>query len=115
MGKNTELNKKWAMIVAKSWADEDYKQRLLSDASAVLKEEGIGVPEGLNIKVLEDTSKKVHLVLPAAPDSEEGAIENVEERLAALWSPLSLFTGLVLGAGIVDSVVDSVVDSITGK
>ena len=35
-----EHQKKWAVCVAKAWADEDYKQRLMSDTAAVLKEEG---------------------------------------------------------------------------
>ena len=34
-----EHQKKWAVCVAKAWADEDYKQRLLSDSASVLKDE----------------------------------------------------------------------------
>jgi hypothetical protein len=113
MEKSTELNKKWAVCVAKAWADEDYKQSLLSNAGAVLKEEGIDVPEGINIKVVENTSDVVHMILPPAPDSEEGAIENVEERLAAMSC---LCLGMIsIGGVFVGSVVDSIVDGITGK
>jgi hypothetical protein len=79
-----EHQKKWAMCIAKAWADEDYKQRLLSDAPSVLREDGLDVPEGMEIKVLENTKSLFHMVLPAAPESEDGAIENVEERLAAM-------------------------------
>ena len=79
-----EHQKKWAVCVAKAWADEDYKQRLLSDSVAVLKEEGVDVPEGMDVKVVENTKDLIHIVLPLAPDSEEGAIEDVEERLAAM-------------------------------
>jgi hypothetical protein len=80
----TEHQKKCAVCVAKAWADEGYKQRLLSDAPAVLKEEGVDVPAGMKIKVVENTRDTVYMVLPAAPESEDGSIENVEERLAAM-------------------------------
>ena len=79
-----EHQKKWAVCVAKAWADEDYKQRLLSDSAAVLKEEGVEVPGGMEFKVVENTQSVFHMVLPAVPDSEEGSIEDVEERLAAM-------------------------------
>ncbi len=85
-----DQQKKWAVCVAKAWADDDYKKRLMSDSSAVLKEEGFAVPEGMRIKVLENTHEVFHMVLPQAPDSAEGAIENVEERLAAMSSCLCL-------------------------
>lgn len=80
-----ELNKQqkvWAKIVAKAWADEDYKQRLLVDPAAVLKAEGIEVPEGVSFKCLEATETQAFLVLPPKPANVEGASEG-EERLAA--------------------------------
>ena len=80
-----ELNKHqkvWAKIVAKAWADEDYKQRLLDDPAAVLKAEGIQVPEGMTFKCLEATEKQAFLVLPPKPTNMGGASEG-EERLAA--------------------------------
>ncbi len=85
-----EHQKKWAVCVAKAWADEDYKKRLISDTVTVLKEEGINVPTGIDVKIVENTKDLIHVVLPAMPDSEEGAIENVEERLAAMSSCLCL-------------------------
>ena len=45
---------------------------------------GVEVPEGMEFKVVENTKSVFHMVLPAVPDSEEGAIEDVEERLAAM-------------------------------
>lgn len=79
-----EHQKKWAVCVAKAWADEDYKQRLLTDTVAVLREEGVDTPKDMSVKVVENTNDLIHIVLPAAPISEEGAIEDVEERLAAM-------------------------------
>ncbi|MDP2846740.1 MAG: NHLP leader peptide family RiPP precursor [Humidesulfovibrio sp.] len=76
-----EQQKLWAKIVAKAWADEDYKQRLLDEPAAVLRAEGLTVPEGVEINVVEATAKKVWLVLPM--QSGEGAVVG-EERLAAI-------------------------------
>ena len=82
MEARNEQQKVWAKIVAKAWADEDYKQRLLVDPVAVLKAEGIEVPAGVAVKCLEATETQAWLVLPAKPADVGGASEG-EERLAA--------------------------------
>ena len=76
-----EQAKQWAKIVAKAWADEDYKQRLINDPASVLAEEGMPVTEGVEIKVVEATDKQAWMVLPPKP--EDGKIEEGAERLAA--------------------------------
>ena len=43
MAEQNEQQKQWAKIVAKAWADEDYKQRLLADPASVMKDEGMEV------------------------------------------------------------------------
>ena len=77
-----ELSKTWARIVAKAWADEDYKRRLLADPAAVAKEEGVPVPAGLTLRVVEDAPGTRTMVLPPVP-SELLAIVEGDERLAA--------------------------------
>ena len=61
------FEKEWDHIVAKAWADKKYKKRLLADPVAVLKENGLAVPVGMKIKVVEDTDKLCTLVLPLNP------------------------------------------------
>lgn len=58
-------------LVARAWAEEDFKQRLLSNPMAVLKEEGITVPEGLQIKVVENSDTVFHFILPQRPVNNE--------------------------------------------
>ena len=71
----------WIRVVAKAWADEDYKARLLSDPAAVLTEEGIALPEGKSVRIVEATANETVLILP---EQTEGAqSEGLEERLAA--------------------------------
>jgi hypothetical protein len=84
MAELCDQQKVWAKIVAKAWADEDYKQRLLSDPSAVLKAEGVDVPEGLEFKCVEASPAQAWLVLPPKPDGIGDVIAATEERLAAM-------------------------------
>ncbi|MFC1579770.1 NHLP leader peptide family RiPP precursor [Thermodesulfobacteriota bacterium] len=81
MAEQNEQAKQWAKVVAKAWADEDYKQRLMADPVSLLAEEGIEVPEGVQLKVVEATDKQAWMVLPPKP--ETGKIEEGKERLAA--------------------------------
>ena len=64
-------NKAWADVVAKAWADQSFKKRLLADPAAALKELKLSVPGGLQVKVVEDTDNLVYLHLPAKPSSGE--------------------------------------------
>jgi len=78
-----EFQKAYGRIVAKAWADEDFKQRLLSDPTTVLKENGINVPEGVDFNVLESTDNLIYLLLPPRPDLREVGAEDLEKRQAA--------------------------------
>jgi hypothetical protein len=56
-------------IIAKAWADEGFKARLLADPAAVAAAEGIAVPAGVKIVVHENKPGELHVVLPAKPDA----------------------------------------------
>lgn len=60
-------SKKMNQIIAKCWSDENFKKKLLADPAAILKTEGVTVPEGISVKTLENTDKVFHLVIPAKP------------------------------------------------
>jgi len=64
-----EPQRQWAKIVAQAWADADYKARLLADPAAVAREAGVDLPAGVDLRVVENTADKFHLVLPALPDA----------------------------------------------
>lgn len=44
-----------AKVVARAWVDPEYKQRLLQDGTAAIKELGFGGPQGEHIVVVENT------------------------------------------------------------
>lgn len=73
-----EQGKKMSKIIAKCWADEGFKQKLLADPAATLKAEGMELPPGLSVKALENiTGEMFYLVIPAKPTdlTEEDLIQ----------------------------------------
>ena len=66
-----EQGKKIGQVITKAWNDDSFKQRLLADTMAVLKEEGVQVPAGLEVKAVENTEKLVHMIIPLKPVSSE--------------------------------------------
>src|SRR5438552_430780 len=62
-----ERGKKMSRLIAKCWADEGFKRKLLADATATLKAEGEELPDGLTSKAVENTDKVFHLVIPPKP------------------------------------------------
>jgi hypothetical protein len=62
-----ESQKAWGKVVARAWSDELFKKRLFADPKTVLKEHGLEMPADVNVKVMEDSGKTVHLILPERP------------------------------------------------
>jgi hypothetical protein len=76
-----EQNKKYAKLIAKVWSDASFKERLLADPRAVLEAEGISVPPGVDVKVLEQTYTQLFLVIPTPPLDVN--IQDIDQRMAA--------------------------------
>jgi len=71
----------YAKLIAKAWSDETFKHRLMTDPTDALADIGVAIPDGVQVQVLQDTSDKMHLVLPAAPDN--GSVKDQElERIS---------------------------------
>ena len=83
--KAKEQAKLMEQLIAKTWADEAFKQRLISNPAAVLKEAGLEAPEGIELRVVEDTDKVVHLVLPPKPSSDELSEEQLSNAAGGYW------------------------------
>jgi hypothetical protein len=66
-GSSQDTWKKWAQLTAQAWVDEKLKQRLLSNPTPVLKEHGIEVPPGVDVRVVENTEKVYYFTLAAKP------------------------------------------------
>jgi len=57
-----------AMITARCWRDAQYREEFVQDPKRVLREEGLDVPDDLNLHVVMDSPTDRYLVLPPAPD-----------------------------------------------
>lgn len=73
-------------IIAKCWTDEQFKQQLMDDPVGTLKQEGIELPEGMRINVLEDSDQTANLVIPARP---EGVDDDELDSVAAGFPGMS--------------------------
>jgi hypothetical protein len=71
----------WGQIVAQAWRDEAFRRRLLAEPAAVLKEHGLEMPAGVQVRIVEDTEHVIHLTLPRRPASPG---EVSEEELATV-------------------------------
>ncbi|MCY3623095.1 MAG: NHLP leader peptide family RiPP precursor [Gammaproteobacteria bacterium] len=56
------------LLLSRAGEDPDFRARLLTEPEATLKEEyGFAVPDGMKLKVIEDSRTTSHLVLPPNP------------------------------------------------
>ena len=62
-----EQSKKIGQVLAKCWSDESFKKKLMADPIGTLTSEGLKVPEGMSVKVVENTDKVFNLVISAKP------------------------------------------------
>jgi hypothetical protein len=54
-------------LIAKSWQDPAFKQKLINDPKSVLIDEGISLPDSVELRVIEENSALFCLVIPAQP------------------------------------------------
>ena len=63
----TEERNQLAELFAACWKDEALKARFMNDPKAVLAEYGMPVPDGMDVKVVENSDNCVHITMPMAP------------------------------------------------
>ncbi|EIC21485.1 TOMM propeptide domain protein [Thiorhodovibrio frisius] len=62
-----DQSNQYQQLIAKCWADEAFKHRLLDNPAETLKAEGMELPEGVRVQVVENTAQAFTLVIPARP------------------------------------------------
>ncbi|MBZ5618239.1 MAG: NHLP leader peptide family RiPP precursor [Acidobacteriia bacterium] len=78
---NRSVQAKLLDVIAKSWTDDGYKQKLLADPQSVLAQEGITIPAGVNLKVIDQQPNDMHLFLPPRPQGDI-SVSNVSSKTA---------------------------------
>lgn len=68
--KQNERQNPLGKVIARALQDEAFKEQLIANPAAVLEAEGLPVPAGIAVKVVEDTESVRHLVLPAVSKRE---------------------------------------------
>ena len=63
----TEQKNALAQLFAACWKDDALKARFMRDPKSVLAEYDMPVPDGIDVKVVENADDCVHITLPAAP------------------------------------------------
>jgi hypothetical protein len=63
----TDQKNALAGLFAACWKDESLKARFMSDPKSVLAEYDMPVPDGIEVKVVENAGDCVHITLPAPP------------------------------------------------
>jgi len=90
----TEQKNALAQLFAACWKDEALKARFIADPKAVLAEYGMPVPDGIDVKVVENAENCVHITLPAAP-AESMDLSDDELSNAAGGRPYMTMTSLL--------------------
>src|SRR5687767_10301141 len=66
----------YARVVAKSWIDPEFREKLIADPKAALGEHGIPVPDDVVISVMPGAERtRVELALPARPEMSDEVLE----------------------------------------
>ena len=69
-GKRAEIER---TLVQRSLQDESFRQMLLDDPKAAVEQElGTQLPEGVEVRVVEESAQTIYLVLPSATAVGEG-------------------------------------------
>jgi len=96
-------------IITKCWAGPAFKQQFIADPVRILRSEGVAVPDGIKINVVEDTANEFTFVIPPEPSElSEEDLEGVagglyDDRTILLpsgdlresrvpWAPIGTFT-----------------------
>lgn len=59
--------KQWGQIVARAWADDEFKARLMESPKTVMRDYGLELAPGVRVTVVEDTAEDRHFILPPNP------------------------------------------------
>lgn len=85
MPEQDAVQKAFAQIVAHSWEDPEFRAKLLADPGATLNANGVAVPDGKRVEIVEDTDDVLHVTLPARPSElSDDELETVAGGLCGL-------------------------------
>ncbi len=65
-------------IITKCWGDPEFKRRLIAEPIKTLRSEGVSLPDGVKVTVVENTATEFTFVIPPEPSElSDEALEGV--------------------------------------
>lgn len=74
-----EFQRAYANLVIRAWSDAAFsdaafKERFISDPRAVFEEHGIKVPQGVDIRIIENNAQLTNFIFPTKPNWDCGDV-----------------------------------------
>ena len=67
-------------VIKKAWADPAFKELLLADPKKALQESfGLEIPDGIELKAVEESPSLRYLTIPASPEDVADGENNLKE------------------------------------
>ena len=66
-------------VIVKALKDPSFKERLIADPAAVLKEEGVDLPANAKINIIQAKENEVNSVIPFMPEGQDVSSLNDED------------------------------------
>ena len=86
-------------LIERSLEDEEFRQRLLDDPKGAVEQElGSALPEGVEVRVVEESSDTIYLVLPSASVGGQGG-ELSDQDLEAVAGAGETGLNITCGSG----------------
>jgi len=99
-------------IIARAMTDGPYRQKLLADPRGALREEGVELPGELEVRVVENTPRVLHLVLPAREQPERLSEADLEQVVGGKGSGggviVIIYGAIQLGLQVVNFVLNQI-------
>jgi hypothetical protein len=83
-------------IIAKAWGDEQFRNELRANPKAILQKEGFEGLDNITVEVVENTSTKLHLLIPVKPEGIELQPEDLRLVAAQQADPFNAGNNLLL-------------------
>jgi len=61
------MENSFSKIISKIWEDPKFKEEFMKNPRFFLQNEGIEIPENVNVIVHENTENEIHLIIPQEP------------------------------------------------
>ena len=103
-------------FVSRLLSDGNLRSRMLAEPARVLKEQGISVPAGAELRVVEDSADVCHVILPPSPNTTLGdsSMEAVAGGASTLL-PLPPMIGVAVIAGALGQASQSALGGVAGS